>query len=282
VNAEPASVVFHVSPAFWRRSWFLVGMTVFGALAIYGVHRARVMRLLELERVRTRIATDLHDDIGSSLTQIAILTEVAQSRMTRHDPAVVEPLSRVSCISRELVDSMSEIVWAINPRHDRLQDLAVRMRRFAADVLTSRRITLRFRGPEPPFDTPMSAEHRRQCFLVFKEAIHNAVRHSACTEVAVEIVLAGRQLAWTVTDNGIGFDPRWPGHGHGLRSMKARARAMGGRLEISSRPGHGATVRFAVALHRTVWSRRPVLPREAPAAHEPVSVDGFDESRVVV
>jgi signal transduction histidine kinase len=92
-------------------------------------------------------------------------------------------------------------------------------------------------------------------------------------------VLVGRLLAWTVTDNGVGFDPRWPGQGHGLRNMEARARAMGGRLEITSRPGCGATVRFAVALdHRAVPSRSPALAREAPAAHDPVSVDGLTKA----
>lgn len=276
VHAERLAIPFCVTPPIWRRSWFLVAVTIIVALAAYALHRIRIARLLELERMRTRIATDLHDDIGSSLTQIAILTEVAQSRMTGHDPAVVEPMLRVSAISRELVDSMSEIVWAINPRHDRLQDLAARMRRFAADVLTSGRIALRFRAPEPPVDMPMSAEHRRQCFLVFKEAIHNAVRHSGCTEVAVEIVLVGRRLAWTVSDNGIGYDPKRPGQGHGLRSMEARTQAMGGRLEITSLPGCGATVRFSVALdQRAVPGRSPVLPREASAAHDPVSVDGL-------
>jgi signal transduction histidine kinase/streptogramin lyase len=276
LSVEPASVAFHIAPPFWRRSWFLVGLTMIMALAASAVHRIRVTRLIELERVRTRIATDLHDDIGSSLTQIAILTEVAQRRIAGHDPAVVEPISRVSSISRELVDSMGEIVWAINPRNDRLQDLAARMRRFAADVLTSRRIALRFHAPDPAVDVPMSAEHRRQCFLVFKEAIHNAVRHASCSEVAVEIVLVGRLLAWTVSDNGKGFDARRPTEGHGLRSMEARARALGGCLEITSRPGKGAVVRFAVALdHRAGPAKSPELPTGAPPAHDPVSVDGL-------
>jgi signal transduction histidine kinase len=124
-------------------------------------------------------------------------------------------------------------------------------------------------------DVPMSAEHRRQCFLVFKEAIHNAVRHASCSEVAVEIVLVGRLLAWTVVDNGIGFDTRRPSAGNGLRSMEARARALGGRLEITSRPGKGAIVRFEVALdHRMAPIRSPELPRGVPA-HDPVSVDGL-------
>ena len=147
-SAAPASVVFHISPPVWRRWWFLMLTASLVAAAAYGLHRVRLARVLEIERVRTRIATDLHDDIGSSLSQIAILSEVAERRMKQPDPAVAEPISRVSVISRELVDSMSEIVWAINPRHDRLHDLVSRMRRFAADMLTSRRIALRFRSSD--------------------------------------------------------------------------------------------------------------------------------------
>jgi signal transduction histidine kinase/ligand-binding sensor domain-containing protein len=284
VSVQPASVAFQIGPPFWRQWWFVASGVMLVVLAAWGLHRVRVGRLLDLERVRTRIATDLHDDIGSSLTQIAILTEVAQRRMTERDPAIVESISRVSSISRELVDSMSEIVWAINPCNDRVQDLAARMRRFATDLLTSQDIGFHFCSPDPVIDMAMTAEKRRQSLLVFKEAIHNAVRHSRCTGISVELVLVGRSLVWTMSDNGRGFDPRQSSHGHGLRSMAARARAIGGRLEIASQPGRGTTVRFTVALDRGARLRcaargtdRPV-PSEFAAPFEPVSIDGTGAS----
>jgi signal transduction histidine kinase len=272
VSLEPHGVALSITPTVWREWWLVTCIGVLGLLTAFALHRVRLARLLELERVRMRIATDLHDDIGSGLTQIAILSEVVQRHTTCPDPAVVEPLARVSETARELVDSMSEIVWAINPRYDRLQDLAARMRRFAADVLGSQLIGLRFRTLEPIFDAPMGADHRRECFLVFKEAIHNAVRHAACTEVAVEITRAGRSLVLSVSDNGIGFNVPLARQGQGLFSMRARARAIGGRLEITSRPGCGTTLRLIVPMGRRATVSRdrvhPTLPgRVSPANH---------------
>ena len=281
VSIQPASVAFQIAPPFWRQWWFVTIGVMLAVLGAYGLHRFRVTRLVELERVRTRIATDLHDDIGSSLTQIAILTEVAQRRLTGDDPAVVEPISRVSSISRELVDAMSEIVWAINPRHDRLGDLSARMRRFATDVLTSRHIALRFHSPERGLDVSMGADYRRQCFLVFKEAIHNAVRHARCTDVSVAIALSGRSLALTITDNGIGFDPSLATPGQGLRSIDERTRAMGGRVTVASRPGEGTTVRFVIPLDRRSAPRRRRADAHVPGpTHEsPINVEGVGSPR---
>jgi len=244
----PARLDFRILPPLWRRWWSITAAALMLSMAMYAVHRTRVARLLELERVRTRIATDLHDDIGSSLTQIAILSEVAERRMTQPDPAVVQPISRVSSISRELVDSMSDIVWAIDPKHDRLFDLAARMRRFAADMLATRRIALRFRSPDELHDVPIDADQRRQMFLVFKEAVHNAVRHSRCTEIQIDFGLEAQHLVLRVSDNGTGFDAAGATEGHGLASMDARTRAIGGALEVTSRPGRGTIVRFEVPL----------------------------------
>lgn len=281
VSIQPARVAFQIAPPFWRQWWFVTIGVMLAVLGAYGLHRFRVTRLVELERVRTRIATDLHDDIGSSLTQIAILTEVAQRRITGDDPAVVEPMSRVSSISRELVDAMSEIVWAINPRYDRLGDLSARMRRFATDVLTSRHIALRFHSPERALDVSMGADYRRQYFLVFKEAIHNAVRHARCTEVTVAIALSGRSLVLTITDNGLGFDPTRATPGQGLRSIDERVRAMSGRVTVTSRPGEGTTVRFVIPLDRRSGPRRPRAdaPVTRPTHESPSNVAGVASPR---
>jgi ligand-binding sensor domain-containing protein/two-component sensor histidine kinase len=256
LTSAPASVALQIYPPVWHRWWFVTGAGLLVALAAYALHRIRLVRLLELERVRMRIATDLHDDIGSSLTQIAILSEVAERRMQRPDPAVAEPISRVSVISRELVDSMSEIVWAINPRNDRLQDLASRMRRFAADVLSGRQIALRFRAPDEAHSVAIDTDLRRHAFLVFKEVVHNAVRHSGCTEVDVDIGSQNRRLVLVVHDNGRGFDRRQATGGQGLRSMEARANSLDGQIEIVSAPDQGTTVRVIIPLTRRTAGRR--------------------------
>ena len=155
LSATPASVSLTVLPPFYARWWFiaLVAATVGAAgLALY---RARVAQLLRVERVRARIATDLHDDIGASLSQIAILAEVARERLSHPPPgpapaesAAAEPLARIAETSRGLVDSMSDIVWAINPEVDSLSDLVHRMRRFVEDTLGAGDVEVVFRAPE--------------------------------------------------------------------------------------------------------------------------------------
>jgi signal transduction histidine kinase len=145
---------------------------------------------------------------------------------------------------------MNEIVWAINPRRDRLQDLVARMRRFAADMLAGRHIALSFRAPAAQ-DVPLDAGVRRQAFLIFKEAIHNAVRHSRCSEVQVAVAFQSRRLTVDVIDNGDGFDGRQPAaEGHGLRSMEARARDLGGRVDVVSTDGRGTSIHLSVPLRR--------------------------------
>jgi two-component sensor histidine kinase len=243
-SAAPAVVSFRLLPPVWRRWWFLSLAAMLAASLIYWVYRYRLEHLLELERVRTRIATDLHDDIGSSLTQIAIMSEVAQRNGT--DARAAEPLKRIADLSRELVDSMSDIVWAINPRRDHLGDLAQRMRRFASDVLTGAGAEMEFRTPVERADAFLGADVRREVFLIFKESINNATRHSGCKRVEVHLNVEGSHLLLSVRDDGRGFASQPNGHGHGLASMRERARRLGGRLETTSEPGQGTLVTLTV------------------------------------
>jgi len=252
VNSEglssevPASVAFVILPPFWQRWWFVGLVAAALSLAIYGAHEYRLRQLLELERVRTRIATDLHDDIGSSLTQIAILSEVARRDGREQSPSGGEPLERIAELSRGLVDSMSDIVWAINPQRDHLRDLEHRMRRFAADVLAPRDIDLELEVPVRMEDIPLRAEVRRQVFLIFKECIHNVVRHSGCRRVQVAMEYRGHRLLLRLSDDGAGFAAAGVENGHGLDSMRRRAMEIGGKLEIVSQPGGGTRIELEV------------------------------------
>lgn len=222
------------------------------------LQQAREERLRELERVRRRIATDLHDDIGSSLTQISILSEVLRQRLKPATGALLsdgqrqinEPLQMIAGASRELVDSMSDIVWAINPQKDHLRDLTQRMRRFAADSFTARNIKFRLHLPEEE-DVQLGANLRREIFLIFKESVNNMVKHSGCTESAIELRFDEQMLVLTLQDNGRGFDPMLQSDGHGLVSMHDRAKGIGGLLEFQSQPGHGTIVRLRAPLDQS-------------------------------
>jgi PAS domain S-box-containing protein len=212
------------------------------------LQQSREERLRELERVRRRIATDLHDDIGSSLTRISLLSEVMQRQVAGGQAPVKEPLSLVARLSREVVDSMSDIVWAINPNKDHLRDLSQRMRHFASDLLTARSIAFRFRAPDSERDVKVGANFRRELFLIFKEAVNNMVRHSGCSEADIEFRATAEGLTLQLHDNGRGFDVAGKSTGHGLASMRERIEALSGELTIVSTPGEGTTLTFAIPL----------------------------------
>lgn len=274
-----ATVTFRILSPVWRRWWFiaLCGLAV-GAIA-FGIYRYRIAnleainaalndariaeekerrsreeRLAELEQVRTRIATDLHDDIGASLTQIAILSEVARQQRHGETEPGPEPLSMIYDVSNELVQTMSDIVWAINPQKDQLHDLTLRMRRFASDVLAAKGIDFEFAAPEQSGAAPLNSNLRREVFLIFKESLNNIVKHSGADQVDIRFDIDARELRLTVTDNGAGFDAESAEHdesanlyadyqgGNGLPSMKRRAAEMGGEFRISSEKGRGTKV----------------------------------------
>jgi signal transduction histidine kinase len=194
--------------------------------------------------VRTRIAADLHDDIGSSLSQISVLSEVLRNQLGEQEARISKNLSLINRVSQEALDSMSDIVWAINPRQDRLSDLVRRMRRVASEALPARDIEFTFNAPG--LDLKLGADIRRQVFLMFKETINNLVRHSKCTLASIDLKIEGTCLALTVTDNGKGFDLDQINESNGLISLHRRARSLGGETAVSSRKGEGTTVMIKV------------------------------------
>ncbi len=247
ISFPPATISFRILPHLYQRWWFL---TLAGLLFItigYSLYRSRMTRLLGIERVRTGIAADLHDDIGTNLTRIAILSEVAHSQLNEANPSVANPLSSIARISRESVASMSDIVWAINPRRDSLLDLVLRMRRFANEIFADRKIEFQFHAPETEQDQKLGADLRRDVFLIFKEALNNAVRHSGCANLEIDLQLDRLWLVLEVSDDGCGFEPSASSEGHGLVSMQRRAKALGGELQLRSRPGKGTEVLLRVA-----------------------------------
>jgi signal transduction histidine kinase len=245
-STTPAAVSFTILPPIWRRWWFATLAVLVVVLTTYALFRYRVARALELANIRTHIAADLHDDIGSNLTRIAILSEVAHSQLGNGNPQVESPLLSIANISRESVASMSDIVWAINPKRDTLLDLIQRMRRFATEVLTPRGIEFRFSAPDADNDLKLGADLRREIFLLYKETLNNVVRHSKCARAAIEFQIERSWLVLTVRDDGRGFNLEEASEGQGLLSMTRRAARLGGEVRIDSKPGNGTTIYFRV------------------------------------
>jgi signal transduction histidine kinase len=170
-------------------------------------------------------------------------------------------LDRIFATARELTRAMDEIVWAVSPRHDRLDSLASYLSRFAYEYLSVAEIRCRLDLPLHLPTLPVTAEVRHNLFLAFKEALHNIVKHAAANEVRVELKLEAAQLALHVADDGRGFDPAAPADGHaaagriacgnGLANMQRRLVDIGGVCEIRSEPGRGTMVTFTVPLRGT-------------------------------
>jgi signal transduction histidine kinase len=253
-SPAPAEVTFTILSPVWQRWWFIVLALTSGGLLVYLFERYRVGRLLELERVRTRIATDLHDDIGASLSRIAILSEVAKRQTEAGRKEIAGTLTEVADSARGLVDSMSDIVWSIDPRKDNLEDVVQRVRQFASDVLEAKQIEWEMDVPPGIEHIKLPPEGRRHLFLIFKEAITNAARHSGCRSARLSLAIADNRLTAEISDDGRGFDVESPGPssrgGNGFANMKKRAAEIAGVLAIDSAAGHGTRIRFTFPLKR--------------------------------
>jgi len=250
VSPAPALVAFTILRPVWQRWWFLALAGVLAGLLLAAAYRYRVNRLLEFERIRTRIAADLHDDIGANLSLIAGVSEVLGAEDRRSDPALRERLSLIADVAQASVDAMGDIVWAINPAKDRLGDLTQRMRRFASDTLAPRNIALRISTHDLRGDAKLDPEARRETFLVFKQSLNNIVRHAGCGSVEVDLGIRRGMLELSVADDGRGFDPSAEHDGHGLESMRRRAEKLGGELQVASAPGRGCRISLRFPLDR--------------------------------
>lgn len=247
-SVVPAEVLIVVRPPLWQRAWFLALVALALAGGVAALYRYRVSHLLTLERMRTRIATDLHDDLGSSLSRISILSELARRR-AEGDPDGTRLVTDIGETAREMMDSLSESIWAIDPRRDDLRSLATRIRRFAGDLLESHGIAWSLQAPLDAEEVKLSPVERRQLYLIFKEALHNVARHAGASSVAMSLAVKGWRLSATIRDDGRGFDEPAEGETrHGLGSMSARAADLGGRLTIESASGRGTEVRLEVPL----------------------------------
>ncbi len=254
MSQSPARVSLTILPPIWQRWWFVSLVSILLMVSAYFAYRYRLNRLLELERIRTRIATDLHDDIGSNLSLIAMVSEVAHRGRQPVDSQMAAWLSLIANTSRETVDSMSDIVWAINPAKDRLFDLTQRMRRVADDILSARNIRFTFSVPGKEADKYLGADTRREVFMIFKEALNNIGRHSNSTQVELVLSAEDKRLILKVSDNGSGFDPSTVADGNGLASMRRRAQNLNAELSITSAEGTGTSVTLSLPLNgrRTV------------------------------
>jgi len=244
-SVSPAVVTFRVQQAWYLRGWFLTLVAVSLAGVVYGIYRARVAHLLRLERQRTRIAMDLHDDLGAGLGSAGLLVGLLGEADL--DPGERERLVvRAGRLLRDLGSSLTDIVWSLRPGSDTLAELVLFLRQRAGDMFPqdgATRVEIVAPDPCPPvhLDLPL----RRNLQWITVEAMHNAARHAGARRVVVALERDGDEWLLSVRDDGCGFaaaENGDGGHGLGQQSMRRRAREIGARLEVRSSPGEGTTV----------------------------------------
>ena len=252
VTSDSASVEIVVPTPLWRRWWVVTAaaLVVLGSAAAAG--RARRRRRRELERVRSRIASDLHDELGLSLSRIAVLSEVARRKADAGLDTGGAEMREVGDEARDLIDATSDMAWALDPRSDDLPSLLARLRRMMADVFDGTGVAWSFAGPDTTAALALGAEQRRHLYLILKEAVHNAARHARPGRVDVRVGLDRGTVRVEVRDDGVGFDPEgsrcreWARHDEheaARRGARRDARgALGTRLR-HARAGRGAAGR---------------------------------------
>jgi signal transduction histidine kinase len=246
-NETGAAVKIVITPPYWQTWWFQLLALLAIAGVLEAVHKYHVAKKMEIEATRNRIARDLHDDIGSSLSNIALMSELMQGKR-RLEEKEIKQLRQIGATSRQIVEAMEDIVWAINPDHDKLDNLLLRLKDVTAELLRQQGITYTFHFPEQELLQSLPMNFRRNLLLIYKELLHNVIKHAQATHMDIALAKTDGCLVLKLADNGIGFDVKAAKNGTGLKSMQTRAAELKGKLEIASRPGQGTRVTLAVKL----------------------------------
>lgn len=246
-ESDISFISFKVVPPFYRSWWFIVLTFIIIISIVYLFYRYRLHKAIELEKIRTRIATDLHDDIGATLSSISMYSDALKLQVKDNMPQLEPVLSKMGESSREMVTGMSDIVWAINPDNDSGEKLLQRMENYATDICAVKKIHLQFLANEKIKHLKLSLEKRKNLYLVFKEAVNNAVKYSEAKNILVEIS-HDSVLNMRVKDDGIGFDESSVRKGNGLKNYLLRAKEINGTLSVQSNPGKGTEVVLTCAV----------------------------------
>ncbi|HKZ66481.1 MAG TPA: triple tyrosine motif-containing protein, partial [Chitinophagaceae bacterium] len=239
-SLHPATLSFSIASPFWKSWWFLFLCVASVFVIAYAIYRYRLNQVIKLEKLRSRISSDLHDDIGSTLSSISILSEVAIHENDKQQSINMVKEIKESSIS--LMEKMDDIIWSVNPKNDSLENLMIRIKGFATRLFEAKDIDYSITIDDSIRDISLSMEYRQHIYLILKEAINNLVKHAGCTMASVQIKKETGVLKISIIDNGKGFSQAQPPLGNGLLNMKERAGLIDAELEIISIPGGGTKI----------------------------------------
>jgi len=241
-NEKFASVKLIILPPYWQTWWFRILAAAAVVAAIYALYRYRLNHILKLQSIRNNIASDLHDDIGSTLNSISVYSEVARQEAGRPIPSLV----LIGGAARKVVESMSDIVWTINPENDNFEKVIVRMRSFSYQLMKAKKIEFLFDADPKLNEMALPMQARKNFYLIFKEAINNLAKYSEATRASITLKSENGNVLLAIRDNGKGFETTQRYDGNGMFTMKRRADEMGAHLKIESTPGNGTFVELVL------------------------------------
>lgn len=219
-------------------------------IPLFVIYRLRIKRYEAVQKLREKVARDLHDDVGSTLTSINILSEMSIQKLNENDE-VKDYLTRISSNSSLMMDAMDDIVWNIKPANDTMTRIIARMREYAATIFEPKEIRYKFINEELVKNISLNMDVRRSLLLIFKEALNNIVKYAAATFVTIEFKIEDGNLKMSIRDDGKGFDREKIKYGNGIENMMKRAAHFDGRLEVESLENIGTKVVIHVPLNKS-------------------------------
>lgn len=242
-NSRLASFSFTILPPFWATWWFRSLVLALVMFVLYRLYRYKIEHIRAIERIRANIAADFHDDLGSTLSSISIFSEVAIQKAETDLATTKNMMGDIGLRARAMIHSMNDMVWIIKPDNDSLYKLMQRMEEFGYPVAEAKEIPLKFIMDKSLYNVKTDMLHRKNLFLIFKEAFNNAVKYASPAEITVQFELKHRKiLMMQIADNGCGFELTGSKKGNGLGNMQKRATEIKGKLKITTLPGSGTTI----------------------------------------
>jgi hypothetical protein len=230
-----------IKPPFWQTWWFIALSLLTIAAILYWLYRYRVQQLLKMQQMRNNISRDLHDEIGSSVSSVNMLSMVAKKQLGAEHP-VTPLLTQIGLSAQNAGDSINDIIWSIHPQNDSIERIVLRMKELAAEMLEPNEIAyqLDFDNQLTQLDIPM--QDRRHLFMLYKEALNNLVKYAGCKNAFLSLQVIDKNLIMKIEDDGIGFDTANHKPGNGLINMQQRADEMKAELVITASPGKGCSI----------------------------------------
>jgi len=246
-SKNEAAISIIIAPPFWQTWWFRIIGLAFIAMVLYAIHKYRLNKLLEIERTRVRIARDLHDDVSATITGMVYFSDAIDKEIgEKKSPMLKKLVSLIHESAANVQESMSDIIWSINPENDKWESVLPKFRRYVSDLCESRGINYKIDIPESVNIKPLDMERRRNFWLIYKEMVTNAVKHSRCTELIISILIKDDKLNLIVSDNGKGFNIGKISAGNGVNNIRSRSNILKGDVQLASSAGEGTRWELSV------------------------------------